>query len=428
MRTPKQESLRANVSASDILRRAAAVSERNEFMDFVYILLSVLVLAFIIFFHELGHFTMGKLLGFRVLGFSIGFGPALIKLKKGGTTYAVRAIPFGGACQFDGEDEAAETVEKEAENPALGTEKFGDTAENAPELSKTEPADEAPKIQEGRRFNAQPVWKRFLVIFAGPFMNILLAFLIAFVIQLVTREYIYTIDAATGDYIPLINAVAEGSPAEAAGVKAGDTVLYVNGQPVLKKDGEDSVNAMVRLISGSGSNITLTVKREEKTLECNIKNAYDPETNTSKIGVTIGRLYEGERRRNVLEAAAGAFDYLVFIVKATGEGIGNMFKHGIHRGDVAGVVGTVAVMVDVAKASVSNLAVIAVILSLSLGIFNLIPFPALDGGRLLFLIIEGIKGKPLNRKAESIANAVGLILLFGLMIVVTVFDVIGLFK
>lgn len=105
-----------------------------------------------------------------------------------------------------------------------------------------------------------------------------------------------------------------------------------------------------------------------------------------------------------------------------------MFKHGIHSGDISGVVGTVGIMVDVARESMINLVNIAVILSLSLGLFNLIPFPALDGGRLLFLLIEAIIHRPLNRKVEAIVNAVGLALLFTLMIVVTISDVVGLFR
>ena len=408
-------------------------------MKFVYILLAILVLAFIIFFHELGHFAMGKILGFRVLDFSLGFGPALVKFRKGETNYAIRAIPFGGACQFDGEDDEAEEQQKQTVDPEEEALKYGDVPVNTAEKNvestekpsqKTETAAaiEKPEIHKGKRFNAQPVWKRFLVIFAGPFMNILLAFLIAFFVQLIAPEYIPAVDAATGDYIPMINDVIEGSPAESAGIKAGDRVIAVNGQPTLKKDDEQSIDALVRLIGGAGNDLTLTVQRGAETLEIAVTDAYDPQTNSSKIGITITNLIEGTRHRNVWEATTGAFDYLVFIVKTTFEAIGHMFTHGIHQGDVSGVVGTVAIMVDVAKSNISNLAVIAVILSLSLGIFNLIPFPALDGGRLLFLIIEGIKGKPLNRKVEGIVNAIGLMLLFGLMIVVTVFDVIGLFK
>ena len=103
-----------------------------------------------------------------------------------------------------------------------------------------------------------------------------------------------------------------------------------------------------------------------------------------------------------------------------------MFKNGIKRGDVSGVVGTVGIMVDVAQESTVNIVYVAVILSLSLGLFNLIPFPALDGGRLLFLIIEAIIGRPLNRKVEAIVNGIGLVLLFGLMIVVKASDIMGL--
>ena len=417
-------------------------------MKFVYILLAILVLAFIIFFHELGHFAMGKLLGFRVLDFSLGFGPALIKFRKGETNYAIRAIPFGGACQFDGEDDEAEEQQKKPD-PETEALKYGDvpvnTAENTEKassqnekaslqtekaLSQTEKAAKAEKteVHKGKRFNAQPVWKRFLVIFAGPFMNILLAFLIALCVMLIAPEYIPAVDAETGDNIPMINEVIKDSPAESAGIKAGDRVIAVNGQPTMKKDDEQSIDALVRLIGGAGNDLTLTVERGTETLEIAVTGAYDPQTNSSKIGISITNLIEGTRHRNLWEAIAGAFDYLVFIVKTTFEAIGHMFTHGIHQGDVSGVVGTVAIMVDVAKTDISNLAVIAVILSLSLGIFNLIPFPALDGGRLLFLIIEAIKGKPLNRKVEGIVNAVGLMLLFGLMIVVTVFDVIGLFK
>ena len=156
------------------------------------IILAILVLAFLIFFHELGHFTVGKLLGFRVLGFSMGFGPALVTFKKGDTEYALRAIPFGGSCQLDGEDEDAET--------------------------------------DPKRFNAQPVWKRFLVILAGPFMNVLLAFLISFILMLAVPVPIYAVDAGSGDNIPYIVDVVEGSAAEKAGILPGDIVIAVDGK------------------------------------------------------------------------------------------------------------------------------------------------------------------------------------------------------
>ena len=343
-------------------------------MTIVYILLAILILELLIFLHELGHFTAGKLLGFRILGFSLGFGPALFKFKKGETEYSLRAFPVGGLCQFDGEDEEA--------------------LENDP-----------------RRFNAQPVWKRFIVILAGPFMNILTAFLIAFVFYLCKPMPVYAVDPVTHYEVPIVASVKENSPAEKAGLKNGDVIIAINGQ-----------------YPTAGNDFVMTVERSGAQLDLAVGDAFNSTENRTVIGITISGLVEDYRHLNVLQAAAGSGEYLVLIVKATAQGIAGMFKHGIHSGDISGVVGTVGIMVDVARESMINLVNIAVILSLSLGLFNLIPFPALDGGRLLFLLIEAIIHRPLNRKVEAIVNAVGLALLFTLMIVVTISDVVGLFR
>lgn len=360
-------------------------------MTILYVLLAILVLAFLIFFHELGHFAVGKALGFRILGFSIGFGPRLVKFTKGETEYSLRLIPFGGACMFDGEDEAAE--------------------------------------DDPRRFNAQPVWKRFLVILAGPFMNVILAFLVAFIVMLSSPMPKYVIDSATGDTIPYIVEVSEGSAAEKAGILPEDIVISVNGKsPLNANDGIDSSDALVGLIADSDDELTIVVERGGERKELTASGVYNKELGRNQLGITIGLLADGEEHLNVAEAFTGAFDYLVRIVKLTAEGIAGMFKNGIHQGDVSGVVGAVAIMANVANENLLNIVYISIVLSLSLGVFNLIPFPALDGGRLLFLIIEAIIGRPLNRKVEGIVNAVGLALLFCLMIVVTASDIIGLFS
>lgn len=359
-------------------------------MTIVYVLLSILVLAFLIFFHELGHFAVGKLLGFRILGFSIGFGPAIFKFTKGDTEYALRAIPFGGSCQFDGEDGDAE--------------------------------------DDPRRFNANPVWKRFLVILAGPFMNILLAFLLAFIAMLAVPVPIYDTDAATGDILPTIIQVEEGSAAESAGLLPNDIVLAVDNESTLAADDESSVDALVRLIGNAGDTLILTIERDGSSMDIAITGAYDAESGGNHIGISIGGSVIDTMHYGIGAAFTGSFEYLGDIIKLTAQGISNMFTNGVKQGDISGVVGAVAIMTDVASDSLINLLYVAIILSLSLGIFNLVPFPALDGGRLLFLIIEAIKGKPLNRKVEGIVNAVGLCLLLALMLVVTVFDVIGLFR
>lgn len=359
-------------------------------MTILYIILAILILELLIFVHELGHFGAGKLLGFRVLGFSLGFGPALAKFKKGETEYALRAIPFGGACQFDGEDE-------EAEN-------------------------------DPRRFNANPVWKRLIVIFAGPFMNILTAYIIAFFIFLCTPIPVPAVNQATGQYIPVVNSVVASGAAKRAGIQGGDILVAIGDEEPVPGDGETILDAFVNAIGEQKGDFTVTVERDGETLVLPVSGAYSEATGKTTLGVSIGTLVDHYEHTGFFESFGGAGNYLWTIVKLTGEGIAGMFKNGIHSGDVSGIVGTVGVMVNVAQEDSVNLIYVACILSLSLGLFNLIPFPALDGGRILFLIIEAIIGKPLNRKVEAIVNGVGLALLFTLMIVVTVSDIIGLIR
>ena len=240
---------------------------------------------------------------------------------------------------------------------------------------------------------------------------------------------IYAVDGASGDCIPYIVEVVEGSAAEKAGILPGDIVLAVDGKTTMDaNDGIESTDALVALIGEAGNDLYITLERNGIIDTLFVHGVYSSELGRNQLGIRIGAVVENTEHYTVGKAFTGSFEYLGQIITATAEGIAGMFKNGIHQGDVSGVVGAVAIMADVANDGLINLVYIAVILSLSLGLFNLIPFPALDGGRLLFLVIEAIKGKPLNRKVEGIVNAIGLGLLFLLMIVVTVSDVIGLFK
>ena len=259
-------------------------------------------------------------------------------------------------------------------------------------------------------------------------MNILTAFLIAFVFYLCKPMPVYAVDPVTHYEVPIVASVKENSPAEKAGLKNGDVIIAINGQYPTETADTDIYSSVSALIGAAGNDFVMTVERSGAQLDLAVSDAFNSTENRTVIGITISGLVEDYRHLNVLQAAAGSGEYLVLIVKATAQGIAGMFKHGIHSGDISGVVGTVGIMVDVARESMINLVNIAVILSLSLGLFNLIPFPALDGGRLLFLLIEAIIRRPLNRKVEAIVNAVGLALLLTLMIVVTISDVVGLFR
>lgn len=358
-------------------------------MIVLYILLAILILEFLIFVHELGHYTAGKLLGFKILDFSLGFGPKLIKFRRGETSYSLRAIPVGGSCQFDGEDE-----------------------------EEKKPGD----------FNSHPVWKRLIVIFSGPLMNIITAFIIAVIMMLALPVSEYRQDPVTGEYLAQIVDITEGGAADLAGLRKGDIIIEVDGRKPVSEEGEEgSFNSVVSLIINAEPDFTMLIERDGKIKELLIEDAYDPEKGVNMIGISIsatptGRVYH----LTVAESVPEAFNYLVRIVEMTAKGIVGMFENGIHQGDISGVVGTVAIMVDVASENLSNVIALAIIISLSLGMFNLIPFPALDGGRILFLLIEAVIGKRINRKVEAAVNMVGLLLLFGLMIVTMVTDVIGI--
>lgn len=357
------------------------------------VVFSVLLLAFIIFFHELGHFLVGKLLGFCISGFSIGFGPKLFSFKRNGTEYALRLIPFGGSCQFVGED---------------GNEDF---------------------MFDPPYFNDQPVWKRFLTVFAGPFMNILLAFLIGFTVFLATPIELYG-DNGTGIYTIEIKSVKEGSPAEKAGIQAGDIIKTVNGRPCFENGMTDknTLDHVYSILQYTEGEVVFDLKRDNTIFTLRV---YRDEVSNNKfepIGISIGPKPVAYDHLNVIEAAEQSGLYMWQVTEATGKAIGKMFKNGLQPGDLSGVVGTVAVMVDYSGQGLINLVYISIILSLSLGVFNLLPIPALDGGRLLFLIIEAIKRKPLNRNVEMIINGIGFLLLMILMVVVTATDIIGLFK
>jgi len=334
----------------------------------MHVLLALLMLGVLITVHEAGHFFAARLCGIEVQEFAMGMGPALISgTSKKGTKFSLRLLPIGGFCQFYGEDE--------------------DT-------------------RDGNGFNDYPVWKRALTVASGPAMNFILAILII-VIYL----------SAWG--LPMVvPRVAElEMNAEAAGLMVGDEILFVNGVEVA------DTTTVTRVIGESaGGDVTLTVDRGGETMDVVITPFYDEDAGRYRVGftfaqervrVSLWQSFPFSVRYNV-ESATLIVDTLRKLV-TTGEG----------AGDVTGPVGTVYVIQEVTQQGGMDIFLeMAAMISVNLGVMNLLPIPGLDGSRLLFLLVEGVRRKPIKRELEGTIHFAGLVLLMGLMVVLVYKDVL----
>jgi len=336
------------------------------------ILASILVFGAIIMIHELGHFFAARLNGITVTDFSFGMGPKLLHFKKGDTTYCLRLFPIGGSCTMLGDDE---------------------------------------DIDEKGSFSKAKVWRRVTVIIAGAVMNLVLGFIVLFGLT-ATSPYIKTRTVA---------GFSENSVAEQAGFMVGDTIVAVNGRNmyttqdieyelvrmkdntadfVVLRDGEKisipnvQFNTKIYSDGSEGPDIDFYIKVQEKTFGSVLKES-------ALWTVSITRLI-----------------FVSFVDLITGN---------VPINQLSGPVGIVGVISEAASIGIGPVLLILAFISINLGVFNLLPLPALDGGRLVFLIFEGITRKKFPMKYEAIVHFAGIILLFGLMIFVTYNDISKLF-
>ena len=370
----------------------------------LYILIALVMLGIIIFIHEFGHFLVGRLMGIGVIEFSIGMGPKIIGWKgrkrddAEPTAYSFRAIPLGGYCAFEGED--------------------GESA--------------------GRRaMNNQPAWKRALTVAAGPFMNLLLAFVIA--AAFIAGGKIYDVYSEP-QVVPYVGELVENMPAERAGILPGDVITSVNGS-VISFD-ENGYNTLKEAITGceEGEALSVEVTRGEgETRSFEIVPEYDEEGNLL-LGVRFSMAYRSYDC-NLLGAMPEALSFMWNTAKATYNALIGLIRdlfmgNHIEEGTVSGVVGIVSAVSGELKVGFAEkfssgmfaLVYYVMAISLSLGIMNLLPLPALDGGRLILLIIEAVTGKHLKRETEGKINLIALLLLVALMLLITFFDVKSLIR
>ena len=400
---------------------------------FWYILLAILGLSVLVITHELGHYLMGKWLGFTIVEFSVGLGPKIFGIKGKETEFTLRALPIGGSCRFYGEDGAEDGKDKN--HP----EAFADGDE------KPEPK---PKKPDPRLFSSKPAWKRFLVVLAGPLTNILTCVVLCFVLLLAYG----TINDASETGIPVVQNVIENGPAEKAGVEAGDVILAFDGKSVRN---ENDLKAALSEASMDGATMTVlrgasieqnaetenrittvtTTALGGETITLTLPTLRDLETGDKKIKIEYITYpdWQVTEQYTVWKAAYMAFPETWDMAKLVYQSLGMLITGQASCRDVTGVVGTVDVMqsemakTETASDTIELFLWFMALIAVNLGIVNLLPLPALDGGRLVFIIIEMIRKKPVPPEKEGMVHLIGMIALLLLIAALTISDIIHCF-
>jgi len=353
----------------------------------------IIVLGILIFVHELGHFIFAKRAKMRVEEFGFGFPPRLWGKKKGNTVYSINWIPFGGFVKILGEDGA----------------------------DKDKPDS----------FASKPLWPRFYVLVSGVLMNFLLA---AFLLILVNFTGLRIgLDETSAplaiDKQIQITEIAAGSPAERAGLKILDEVRG------LKLAGKASITltdirTLQEIISqNAGHDIKLLIKRSGQNIEVSVQPRINPPAGEGALG--IGLALTGIIPHPWYESLwRGPYDATIMLMNIV-VGYAYLFKvlftTGHLLGGISGPIGIASMTGQAARIGLSFLLQFMAMISINLAVLNVLPFPALDGGRILFLFIEKLKGSPINKKFEGLVNAIGFSLLILLMVYITIKDVVKLF-
>ena len=342
------------------------------------ILLFVLVLGVIVFIHEFGHFIFAKLNGVYVYEFAIGMGPKLLSKQGKETEYTLRLIPIGGFCQLAGEE-----VEE----------------------------DERNKVPKGRRLQDKKAWQRFLIMFFGAGNNFISAIIIIFFISLVWGGTSMT---------PKISSMENNYPAKTAGLEKNDIILKINNHKISSMD---------------DVSLYLTIADHEKQTKIQVKKTngqirnYKIKPKKVTKGKTTSYVYgiglKQEKTYGFVNAVKYTYKKTSSIFKQMFITVGYLFTGGIKINQLSGPVGIYSIVGEQSKAGLSS--ILYLIAFLSVGFINLLPLPAFDGGHILFIIIEKIKGSPVNPDTENKIHTIGLMLLMLLMIYITFNDIIRLF-
>lgn len=353
------------------------------------LILFLVIFGVVVIAHEFGHFLIAKANGIHVVEFAVGMGPNLFSFKKGGTKYSLKLFPIGGACMFEGEDGVVQKDEETGEDrePGPGS------------------------------FLKAKVWSRIATVAAGPFFNFILAFIVAFIMvnMMIVRD-------------PVATEVSEGGGAEIAGMLDGDRILSLDGENIrLFQEISLFMQASYR-----GGEVEVVYERDGEEYSTMVTPQYDESTGSYLLGIANADFVEPKG----FETFRYAWYEMRYSVKATYKSLGMLLRGQVSRKDVAGPVGIAVNVVgktyeqtkDYGWQNVMlNMLNIVLMLSVNLGILNLLPIPALDGGRLVFLLVEVVRGKPVPPDKEGMVHFIGLMFFMILMVFVFFNDLANIF-
>lgn len=353
-------------------------------------ILALLIFSLIIVIHEMGHFLLAKRGGIRVNEFSLGMGPRIFSRQIGETRYSIKLFPFGGSCMMEGEDGTVYSVDEESEGKRTGV-----AGNGIPEDS----------------FAAKSVWIRISVVAAGPIFNFVLAFLLALIVI-----------GSIGYDAPVVVALTEDYPAAEAGIQPGDRIVKMNNTNI-----HVYREVSTYMMMNQGETVDLVYERngERYTATLVPKAGEDG-------GYYLGLRGSGVRTKGNIFQTIGYSVYEVkYWISTTIKSIGMIFGGRVGADDVSGPVGIVNTIGETYESSRTdgafyvwlNMLYISILLTANLGVMNLLPIPALDGGRLVFLFLEAIRGKGIDPEKEGMVHFVGLMLLMALMVFVMFNDV-----
>lgn len=350
------------------------------------IILAIIILGFLVAIHEFGHFVVAKISGMYVTTFSIGMGPKIASFQKGETEYVISAIPAGGFVSVKGIT--------------------GD-----PEI------DDDP--DDPRLFQNRPILHRMLFTVAGPLMNFLTALVALLIFYLALG-----VNVVDNDSPPIIAEVSADSAAEAAGLAVGDEILSINGQTMQTWEDVDSFMA-----SYKSGEMDILYSRDGATAETTLTPAYNGQLNRYALGVTkqletthetlsVGQAFQ-QSTYMTIGMSTIIFDAVIDLV--TGRTAVND-----EEGGLSGPVGIVNAIGDSVDQGIWSVVSLIAVLSVNFGLLNMLPVPALDGSRFLFLVIEAVRGIPVSQDKETLVNLLGMMALFALMIYVTYNDILNI--